>query len=125
MISHPMAGKIISEAHILSMPYSCPSLAASVRGRGWCCHERWTSIFAETEDMWNIWLVLSRHGELSDWVVLGIVPWWGTWSEKSAPSEEVAIMPPAEADPVEMPHAEAEPVECTNRRVRFAIDCDV
>ena len=75
--------------------------------------------------------MVERHRELSDWVVLGIVPWWGTWSrelsnsEESAPSEEVAIMPPAEAEPVEMPHAEAEPVKCTDRRVRFAIDCDV
>ena len=54
------------------MPYSFPSLAASVRGRGWYYQERWIAIFAETEDMWNLWLVLSRHRELSDWVVLGI-----------------------------------------------------
>ena len=113
MISHPMAVEIISGAHILSMPYSVPSLAASVRGRGWYYHERWISIFAETEDIWNLWLVLSRHRELSHWLVLGIVPWWGTWSrelyynyegytnsEESAPSAEVAIMPPAEAEPV-------------------------
>ena len=66
--------------------------------------------------------MVERHRELSDWVVLGIVPWWGAWSrelyynyegytnsEESAPSAEVAIMPPAEAEPVEMPRAEAEP----------------
>jgi len=125
MISHLMAVKIISEAHILSMPYSFPSLAASVRGRGWYYQERWIAIFAETEDMWNLWLVLSRHRGLSDWAVLGIGPWWGTWSrelyynyegctnsEERAPSAEVAIMPAAEAEPVEMPPVEAEPVEC-------------
>ena len=122
MISHPTAVKIISWAHILSMPYSFPSLAASVRGRGWYYQERWIAIFAETEDMWNLWLVLSRHRELSDWVVLGIGPWWGTWSEKSAPSEEVAITHRLRRGT----HAEPEPVECyTNRRVRFAIDCEV
>ena len=72
--------------------------------------------------------MVERHRELSDWVVLGIVPLWGarsrelyynykgyTNSEESAPSEEVAIMPPAEAEPVEMPPAEAEPVECQTR----------
>ena len=78
--------------------------------------------------MWNVWLVLYRHCELGYWLVQDIVPWWGTWprelyynyegykrSEERAPSAEVAIMPPAEAEPVEMPPAEAEPVECQTR----------
>ena len=79
--------------------------------------------------MWNVWLVLMyRHCELGYWLVQDIVPWWGTWSrelyyndkgykssEERAPSAEVAIMPPAEAEPVEMSPAEAEPVECQTR----------
>ena len=98
-------------------------------------------IVPETEGKWNLWMVFAQHCTNGYWLVLDIVPWWGMWSElyyiskestdseQSTHSEEVssqlAIMPPAEAEPVEMPHAEAEPVECQTRRVRFTIDCEI
>ena len=116
------------ENHILSMRWSFPSDAVIVRARGRHKHERWVLMKPESEDMWNLWMVWNQHCTDGCWLVLDIVPWWGTWSEQyegSTPSEEVDILPPAEADPVEMPHAEAEPVECQTRCVRFTIDCEV
>ena len=110
------------------MRWSFPSDAVIVRARGRHKHERWVLMKPESEDMWNLWMVWNQHCTDGYWLVLDIVPWWGTWSEQyegSTPSEEVDILPPAEADPVEMPHAEAEPVECQTRCVRFTIDCEV
>ena len=118
----------------MSMPWSFPSEAVIVHGRGRHVHERWVLLKPESEDMWNYWSVWATHCTDGYWLCTDIVPWWGTWSEQyegsthaeeSPPSEEVDILPPAEAEPVEMPHAEAEPGECQTRRVRFTIDCEV
>ena len=67
MTSHPMAGSVLEEVHLLDIPDSFPCLAASVRGRGWCDHERWILCEPEAKDVW---------------LVQDIVPWWGTWSRE-------------------------------------------
>ena len=104
----------------MSMPWSFPSDAVIVRARGRHEHERWVMMKPEFEDMWNLWMVWTKHCTDGYWLIIDIVPWWGTWSEQyegsthseeSPPSGEVDILPPAEAEPVEMPPAEAEPVE--------------
>ena len=131
MTSHPWAGYVIGEDHILSMPYSFPSLAAHVRGRGRHQHERWVLIVPETEGKWNLWMVFAQHCTNGYWLVLDIVPWWGMWSElyynskESTDSEQSTHSEEVSSQLAIIPPAEAEPVECQSRRVRFTIDGEV
>ena len=113
------------ENRIMSMPWSFPSEAVIVHGRGRHVHERWVLLKPESEDMWNYWSVWATHCTDGYWLCTDIVPWWGTWSEQYEGSTHAEESPQSEeVDPVEKPHVEADPGECQTRRVRFTIDCE-
>ena len=72
-------------------------------------------------------MVFAQHCTNGYWLVLDIVPWWGMWSElyynskESTDSEQSTHYEEVSYQLAIVPPAEAEPVECQSRRVRFAV----